>query len=73
LKGESKNPYLMVSRYLGIAMLLPMSTAIGYAIGYLLDKQFGTRFMMPVFLILGIVAGFVQLIRELQKDTKSEE
>ena len=72
MKGE-QNVYLMVSRYLGLAMLLPISVAVGYAIGYFLDRALGTRFLMPAFLILGIVAGFVQLIRELLKDSKSEQ
>jgi F0F1-type ATP synthase assembly protein I len=60
----------MVSEYTGLAMLLPVSTFVGYAIGYLLDKAFGTTFLYLVFLILGIISGLAQLIRQVQKDTK---
>lgn len=57
----------MLARYSALSLILPASTFAGYVIGYLLDKAFGTRVLSIVFLILGIVAGFVQLIREVQK------
>ncbi len=60
----------LVSEYTGLAMLLPVSTFVGYGIGYLLDKAFGTTFLYLVFLLLGIISGLAQLIRQVQKDTK---
>jgi F0F1-type ATP synthase assembly protein I len=51
-------------------MLLPASTLVGYIIGHLLDRLFGTRFLYIVFLLLGIASGFVKLIQQIQKDTK---
>jgi len=59
-----------VARYTTLAFLLPSSTLAGYVIGYLLDKAFGTHFLYIIFLILGIVSGFVQLIRQVQRDTR---
>ncbi len=61
-----------IGQYLGLAMLLPISTAVGYGIGYGLDHLFHTHFLAIVFLVIGIVAGFVRLIRELQHDTDSD-
>ncbi len=61
-----------IGQYLGLAMLLPISTAVGYGIGYGLDHLFHTHFLAFVFLVLGIVAGFVRLIRELQQDADSD-
>ena len=58
-----------VGEYTSLAFLLPAATFVGYIIGYLLDKAFHTHFLYIVFLILGIVAGFVQLIRQIQRDT----
>lgn len=58
-----------VGRYLGIAILLPLCTIIGYVVGYLLDRAFGTRFLKIVFLILGTAGGFLELIRELTQDS----
>lgn len=57
-----------LGRYTGLAFVLPASTVVGYGIGYLLDRAFGTGFLKVVFLLLGIAAGFVQLIREVQKE-----
>ena len=66
----SKKPFVvLVGEYTSLAFLLPAATFVGYAIGYLLDKAFGTHFLYLVFLLLGIAAGFVQLIRRLMRDT----
>jgi len=53
-------------------MLLPAATVIGYAIGYYLDKHFGTTWLQIVFLILGSVAGFVGLIRQITRDSHDD-
>jgi ATP synthase protein I len=70
---RDKNPWEMVGRYTSLAMLLPVSTFVGYAIGYLLDKWLGTTWLYLPCLLLGIVAGFVSLLRELQKDTNDQD
>jgi F0F1-type ATP synthase assembly protein I len=62
-----RNAWIAIGRYSGLAFILPVSAVVGYIIGYLLDKAFGTHFLYLVFLVLGIVAGFVQLLREAQK------
>ena len=54
-----------LGKYLELAILLPISTMVGYAIGYGLDKLFGTHFLYLIFLFIGTAAGIVQLIREL--------
>jgi ATP synthase protein I len=56
-------------RYTAIATTLPAATFVGYLIGYWLDKYFGTTSLKIVFLILGIVSGFAQLIRELMRNS----
>ena len=66
---REKSFMALVSEYTALAFLLPTATFVGYAIGYLLDKAFGTHFLYLVFLLLGIAAGFVQLIRRLMRDT----
>ena len=55
-------------RYTAIATTLPASTFAGYLIGHWLDRWLGTGYLTMVFLILGIVGGFVQLIRGLTRD-----
>ncbi|HSB14070.1 MAG TPA: AtpZ/AtpI family protein [Bryobacteraceae bacterium] len=70
---EKRNVWVMVGQYSSLAMLLPAATVVGYGIGYLLDNALGTSFLKPVFLVLGIGAGFVQLIKQVQKDTSDRE
>jgi len=68
-----KKPWpVLVGEYTSLAFLLPVSALVGYAIGYVLDKQFGTTWLYIPFLILGIAAGFVQLVRQLMRDTKDD-
>jgi len=67
-----KTVMALVGEYTALAFLLPISTFVGYAIGYLLDKAFGTHFLYWIFLILGTVAGFVQLIRQFLRDSRDD-
>jgi F0F1-type ATP synthase assembly protein I len=61
-----------VGEYTSLAVLLPAATFVGYAIGYLLDRLFHTHFLYIPFLILGIAAGFVQLLRQVMRDTRGD-
>lgn len=56
------------AKYYGLAFLIPCSILVGYGMGYVLDKFFGTTYLKLVFLLLGIVSGMIELIRELNKD-----
>ena len=60
------------ARYTAIAMTLPGATFAGYAIGYVLDAWMHTTYLKIVFLILGIISGFGQLIRQLMSDMHSK-
>ena len=62
----------MVGEYTSLAFLLPVSTLVGYAIGYLLDKAFGTHWLYIPFVILGTVSGLVQIVRTLLRDTRDD-
>jgi ATP synthase protein I len=69
-----KKPFsVLVGEYTALAFLLPTTTFVGFAIGYYLDKSFGTGYLKIVFLLLGIAAGFVQLVRQLMRDTKNDQ
>jgi F0F1-type ATP synthase assembly protein I len=59
--------YQQFSKYAGLTFLVPASVLVGYTIGYFLDKVFGTQFLKIVFLLLGVAAGMIELIRELTK------
>ncbi len=70
---REKNFWVLVGEYTSLAFMLPAATVVGYAIGWLLDRWLGTSFLKGIFLFLGIAAGFVQLIRQVQKDTRSRD
>ena len=60
------------AEYTSLALLLPLSTFVGYVIGYYLDKAFHTTWLSILFLILGSVAGFVSLIRQILQDERDD-
>ena len=62
--------FTQFGKYYGLAFLIPSSILVGYAIGYALDKLFHTGFLKIVFLLLGVAAGIIDLLRELAKDDK---
>jgi ATP synthase protein I len=64
------NVMVMVGKYTSLAMLLPSAAFAGYVIGYLLDKVFHTGFLGVVLLILGIIGGFIEVVRTLLRDMK---
>ena len=49
-------------------MMLPISTCVGYALGYGLDSLFHTGWLRWVFMGFGSIAGLFDLIYELDKD-----
>ena len=58
-----------IGKYVSMALILPISTFVGYAMGYGLDLLFHTVWLRYVFLVLGTISGFISLIRDLDKDT----
>ncbi len=59
-----------VNRYLEIGFIFPSCIVAGLLVGYWIDKYFGTHFVYVVGLLLGIAAGFVQMIRITMKTPK---
>ena len=57
-----------LGKYYTLAFLLPASILVGWVIGYLMDRVFGTGFLKIIFLLLGVAAGIIEVIRELSKD-----
>ena len=65
--------YRQFARYSGLAFLIPICAVVGYAIGRYLDHAFGTHVLKIIFLLLGIAAGMIELIRELLKNDGQDE
>ena len=69
-KRSADEFWRLMTRYAPAIGLMPASVFAGYIIGYGLDYLFSTTFLRFAFLILGVVAGIVQLIRLLGRDMK---
>jgi ATP synthase protein I len=58
-----------LARYSQLAFTLPAATMVGWLIGYGLDHWLHTTFLYLVGLLLGIVAGFVELVKTVSKES----
>ena len=58
-----KSVLVQLARYSQLAFIFPAATFAGWLIGVGLDHWLHTTWLYLVGLILGIVAGFVELIR----------
>jgi F0F1-type ATP synthase assembly protein I len=65
--SQKRNFLVLAARYSGLALALPASTFVGWAIGTVLDKWLHTTWLYLVGLIVGIIAGFVELIRAVTR------
>jgi F0F1-type ATP synthase assembly protein I len=58
-----KNFFVTLARYSQLAFVLPACTVVGWLIGVALDRWLHTTWLYLVGLLLGIAAGFVELVR----------
>jgi len=64
-----KSAWVQVANYSQLAFIFPAATVVGWLIGAATDRWLGTHWFYLVGLILGIVAGFVQLIRTVMSSS----
>lgn len=71
--SDKKNSWIQLAKYSQLAFVFPAATVAGWLIGAALDRWLHTTWLYLAGLILGIVAGFVELIRAaLSSDSESE-
>jgi F0F1-type ATP synthase assembly protein I len=71
---ERRSFFYQIAHYSHIAFVLPAAILVGWLLGGLLDKWLHTTWLYLVGVFVGIVAGFVDLIRTAVaagKDTDS--
>jgi F0F1-type ATP synthase assembly protein I len=68
-KPAADRSAIQAARYIAIATQLPFMIVGGYGLGYALDYWLGTDYLRIVCLLVGVVGGFAQLIRELMRDS----
>ncbi len=58
-----------VFKYLGIGLQLAVTILLGFLIGYIVDKKFGTLPWLTLLCsALGLGAGFYNVLKQLEKN-----
>ena len=65
-----KNPWVQIARYSQLAFVMPAATVVGWLAGLGLDHWLHTTWLYIAGILVGILAGFVELIRTAVRDTK---
>jgi len=65
---EKKSFWLQFARYSQLAFIFPAALVAGWLIGALLDRWLHTTWLYLAGILLGIAAGFIELIRTVSKD-----
>jgi F0F1-type ATP synthase assembly protein I len=68
--GKKVNFWVQAGRMSQVAFVLPAATVVGWLLGTAMDHWFDTSWISLVGLVLGIVAGFVDLIRTVISNSK---
>jgi ATP synthase protein I len=67
---QKKSFWIQFARYSELAFALPAALVIGWLIGAALDHWLHTTWLYLAGILLGIAAGFIELIRTVVRDTK---
>lgn len=69
---RKKNVLVQLANYSQLAFIFPAATVVGWLGGVALDHWLHTTWLYLVGLILGIIAGFVELIRLVMSSESKE-
>lgn len=69
-RDKGKGSLNQIARYSELAMVMPGGAIAGWFIGYLLDRHFGTHWMYLAGAAVGIIGGFVHIIRVALSDSR---
>jgi F0F1-type ATP synthase assembly protein I len=61
--SSAKSFWVQLAKYSQLAFIFPAATVVGWLIGLALDRWLHTTWLYLAGLILGIIAGFIELIR----------
>jgi len=71
-KSENKHDWGLLLSASSLGVTLVISTAIGLAIGIWLDRWWhSSPWATMIFLLIGIISGFWQMIKEMKKINKN--
>jgi F0F1-type ATP synthase assembly protein I len=67
---QKENFWVQAARYSQLAFVFPAALVVGWLGGAALDRWLHTTWLYLAGILLGIAAGFVELIRTAMRDTK---
>jgi ATP synthase protein I len=68
--GRKENFWVQAARYSQLAVVFPAALVVGWLLGAALDRWLHTTWLYLAGILLGIAAGFIELIRTAMRDTK---
>jgi len=69
---RKKSVLVQLANYSQLAFIFPAATVVGWLIGVALDHWLHTTWLYLAGLILGIIVGFVELIRMVTSSESNE-
>jgi ATP synthase protein I len=67
---RTENFWVQAARYSQLAFVFPAALVVGWLVGAALDRWLHTTWLYLAGILLGIAAGFIELIRTALRDTK---
>ena len=67
--NRKESPAVIWARYSQIAFILPAAVVVGLLLGKLLDYWFHTHWIFLAGIIVGAIAGFVDIIRTVTRNS----
>ncbi len=68
--GRKENFWVQAARYSQLAFIFPAALVVGWLVGAALDRWLHTTWLYLAGILLGIAAGFIELIRTVLRDSK---
>jgi len=65
---QKRTFWLQIARYSQLAFVFPAALVVGWLIGAALDKWLHTTWLYLAGILLGIAAGFIELIRTVSRE-----
>jgi F0F1-type ATP synthase assembly protein I len=70
MRPENQKSLIWLSKYLSLAFTLPASVLAGYILGSVADHWLHIPVLRALGILLGMVAGMIQIIREISRDER---
>jgi F0F1-type ATP synthase assembly protein I len=70
VRPENQKSLIWLSKYLSLAFTLPASVLAGYILGAVADHWLHIPILRAVGILLGMVAGLIQIMREISRDER---